>query len=165
MTQRRLKPTLQAAFIPFLLIGPVCAAAASQNAAPCSEQDAARGRPQLHIVVSGARREAGNITYTLYGQDSGVFLKPHGALAVVRVMLSGTTTEACLSVTAPGAYAAAVYHDENNNHHFDKNFLGLPAEGYGFSNDAPTLFGPPSFKSVQLMVHPGDNRISIHLRY
>ena len=80
-------------------------------------------------------------------------------------MLSGPSTEACFKVGAPGIYAVAVYHDENDNHHFDKNFLGLPAEGYGFSNDAPTLFGPPAFDAARLVVRPGDNPIRIRLRY
>lgn len=62
-------------------------------------------------------------------------------------------------------YAVAIYHDENSNHHFDRNFLGLPAEGYGFSRNAVPLFAPPRFDAVKIAVHPGANRIAIRLRY
>ena len=148
-----------------LLVSAPCVAAFGQTATPCGEGAAADGKPHLHIIVSGARVVTGNITFTLYGGVSALFLKPRGSIALTRVMLHGTTAEACFSVAAPGPYAVAAYHDENNNHHFDKNFLGLPAEGYGFSNDAPTLFGPPSFAAARLNVSSGENRITIRLRY
>ncbi len=39
----------------------------------------------------------------------------------------------------PGRYALAVIHDENMNGKLDANWLGVPKEGYGFSNDAKGL--------------------------
>lgn len=46
----------------------------------------------------------------------------------------------------PAKYAVRYFHDENSNGKLDKNFLGIPSEGYGFSNNVKGLFGPPSFK-------------------
>lgn len=44
-------------------------------------------------------------------------------------------------------YAVAVFHDENDNGKLDKNFLGIPKEGYGFSNaDNKTGFENASFQ-------------------
>ncbi|MFC7554920.1 DUF2141 domain-containing protein [Pseudoroseomonas wenyumeiae] len=65
----------------------------------------------------------------------------------------------------PGIYAVAVYHDENNDHDFNRTLLGMPAEGYGFSNDAPTVIGLPSFESVRFQVGPEGARVPIRLRY
>jgi uncharacterized protein (DUF2141 family) len=31
----------------------------------------------------------------------------------------------------------------------DRNAVGMPIEGYGFSNDAPTKFAAPSFDAVR----------------
>ena len=141
------------------------AEAFGQSAKPCAVRDASAVASRLHIVVSGVRRAAGNVTFTLYGENPALFLKPHGSIALTRTAVSSSVVEGCFAVTLPGDYAVAVYHDENDNHHFDKNFLGLPAEGYGFSNDAPTFLGPPSFAAARIGVHPGDNRILIRLRY
>ena len=47
-----------------------------------------------------------------------------------------------------GEYAIASYHDENGNGKLDTNALGLPEEGYGFSNDARGMFGPPKFSEA-----------------
>ncbi len=35
----------------------------------------------------------------------------------------------------PGTYAASALHDENRNGQIDKNFLGVPTEGYGVTNN------------------------------
>jgi len=61
----------------------------------------------------------------------------------------GTTT-GCIFIPKPGVYVVALYHDENDNHKFDRSGIGLPVEGYGFSNNPPTLLGLPSFRSVRL---------------
>ncbi|MFN3640630.1 MAG: DUF2141 domain-containing protein [Flavobacterium sp.] len=44
-----------------------------------------------------------------------------------------------------GKYAIAVYQDINKNGILDRNWLGIPSEPYGFSNNPSTIFGPPSF--------------------
>ena len=65
----------------------------------------------------------------------------------------------------PGVYAVQVFHDENDNRELDRNFLGLPAEGMGFSNDAPMRFGPPSFKDAAIEIDEGGAATRVRLRY
>lgn len=48
----------------------------------------------------------------------------------------------------PGKYAFKYFHDENKNENLDCNWLGIPTEGFGFSNNAKGIFGPPSFKKT-----------------
>jgi len=43
--------------------------------------------------------------------------------------------------------------------------IGLPAECYGFSNDAPAIFGLPSFRSVRLAVPHDGFQTNVRLRY
>jgi uncharacterized protein (DUF2141 family) len=50
---------------------------------------------------------------------------------------------------APGTYAVSVYHDENSNDKLDTNFLGIPREGVGASNNARGHMGPPKFDSAK----------------
>ena len=65
----------------------------------------------------------------------------------------------------PGIYAVAVLHDENENDEMDFNFLGMPLEGYGFSNDAAAMFGPPSFEAAAFKLSPRASYIPIKIRY
>lgn len=137
---------------------------AGQTALACDASAVTASWPRIHVVVTGIRKVAGNVTLTLYGEQPAAFLAHKGSIAIVRVPVTGPAAQACLAVSSPGLYALAVYHDENDNHHFDRTMLGLPAEDYGFSNDAPTLFGPPSFKAARFTVAAGGAQIAIRLR-
>ena len=51
-----------------------------------------------------------------------------------------------------GIYAIGIFVDTNNNNKMDRNFLGIPKEQYGFSNNAKGSFGPPSFKDASFEI-------------
>ena len=40
------------------------------------------------------------------------------------------------------------YINANENEKLETNFIGIPEEEYGFSNNARGTFGPPSFESA-----------------
>jgi uncharacterized protein (DUF2141 family) len=50
-----------------------------------------------------------------------------------------------------GEYAIKVYHDEDDDGEMDTNFLGVPSEDYGFSNDATGTFGPASWEDAKFL--------------
>lgn len=66
---------------------------------------------------------------------------------------------------SPGTYAIAVYHDENRNDDFDTNFIGLPLEGYAFSNGASVFLGPPSFDAARFVLSAPSMAITIPMTY
>lgn len=147
-----------------VLAAALCLAGAS---APAFSQDCT-GRPsttRLIVTVSNVRSAQGLIAVTLYADDSRRFLARRGSLYVGRVPARAGVTRMCIFVPAPGTYGLAVYHDADANRRFNRNAIGLPAEGYGFSNDAPTLFGLPSFRSVRLAVPRDGFQTSVRLRY
>jgi len=49
-----------------------------------------------------------------------------------------------------GTYGIAAFHDKDNDDKFDR-FLGIPTEPGCFSNDAPAIFGPPSFNKARFI--------------
>lgn len=62
-----------------------------------------------------------------------------------------------------GEYGICVFHDENANEDLDRNFMGLPREPFGFSNDRGR-FGPPSFKRASFTVGEQPVEVPIALR-
>lgn len=62
------------------------------------------------------------------------------------------------------SYAIQYFHDENANNILDKNFIGIPKEGCGFSNDAFGKFGPKKF-SEWLFQLKGDMEIEMKTFY
>ncbi|MGY8771950.1 MAG: DUF2141 domain-containing protein [Gammaproteobacteria bacterium] len=51
-----------------------------------------------------------------------------------------------------GEYAIALFIDLNGNKKIDKNFLGIPKEQYGFSNNAMGKLSAPTFVQAQFTV-------------
>jgi uncharacterized protein (DUF2141 family) len=56
----------------------------------------------------------------------------------------------------PGKYAFKYFHDENGDEKINTNFMGIPKEGYGFSNNAKGTFGPPSFNKMVFEIIKSD---------
>jgi uncharacterized protein (DUF2141 family) len=51
-----------------------------------------------------------------------------------------------------GDYAVAILHDRNDNKKMDYNFLGIPIEGYGFSNNIKAILSAPSFEQAKVAI-------------
>ena len=120
---------------------------------------------RLYVDVPNVREAAGRITATLYGDDKKRFLVKNGSLYVARFVAKRPVTKICLYIPAPGHYAVAVYHDANSNSRMDRKPIGIPEEGFGFSNNSSTLFGPPSFTAARFLVKGDGGRITIRMKY
>jgi uncharacterized protein (DUF2141 family) len=145
-----------------LSILPFAAAARAEAPAGCV------GKPSntwITIVAEGMRNGNGLLAITPYPDVPSRFLVRHGSLGVERVPAAAGTTRACLFLPKPGVYAIALYHDENADRHLDRTGIGLPAEGYGFSNNPATLAGLPSFRSVRLNVPRTGLTTRIQMKY
>jgi uncharacterized protein (DUF2141 family) len=62
----------------------------------------------------------------------------------------------------PGSYAVMIMHDENSNGKLDSNIIGIPKEGYGFSNN-PRVMRQPTFDETKFEVKEGENKIVISI--
>jgi uncharacterized protein (DUF2141 family) len=65
----------------------------------------------------------------------------------------------------PGEYAVVAMHDENDNGKMDYNFLGIPVEGYGFSNNPRVLLKAPVFEAAKFRYDGGVLEVPISLHY
>lgn len=137
-------------------------AAAPAVAAECAGEPSAT---KLTVQVSGLRSAKGLMAVTLYPDEPKRFLAPKGKLLRDRPASKAPVTTACFFLPRPGFYAIAVYHDENGDKDFNRTIVGMPAEGFGFSNNPSTKTGLPSFKSVRFEAGPGETDLKITLRY
>lgn len=133
--------------------------AASARAESCD------GEARLSVRVENLRSARGEVVLELYPDDQRRFLAHLGRVTRVRVKAQQPATEACLQAPGPGRYAVVIYHDENNDEVFNRSKIGLPTEGFGFSNNVRPLLGAPSLKSVLIDVPAGDTAIGVRLRY
>lgn len=129
------------------------------------ECEGSPSRTRLHVQVTNVRAAQGQVAVTVYPDDSRRFMAPRGKLARVRAKAAAPTTNVCFNLPKAGTYAIAVYHDANADQDFNRNRLGRPTEGFGFSNDAPATTGIPPFRTVRFPVSEGENRITVRMRY
>ncbi len=118
----------------------------------------------LAITLTGIRSTDGRVMVAVYDRPDA-FMKTGGDVAALSLAARADEMTVVLVDVAPGAYAVSAYHDENGNGELDTNLVGMPTEGYGFSNDAAGSFGPPAFDAAAVTVTAGKAAASVTLRY
>ena len=121
---------------------------------------------QLAVEISGINEPQGQVCLNLFDSGNGF---PSDRDQALQTQCIETTEELSLEAIfedlAPGSYAVSVYHDANSNSEFDRNFVGMPAEGFGFSRNPDALTGPPEFGEAVVLVAGSEMRIEIELSY
>ncbi|MEJ0054323.1 MAG: DUF2141 domain-containing protein [Bacteroidota bacterium] len=115
----------------------------------------------LTVVVRNVKDAQGQVRVALFNNEKD-FMK---------LRLDGKITEAqkgevriVFENVPQGEYAISVMHDENQNDKLDSNLVGIPKEGFGFSNDVMGMFGPPSFEKARF-AFPVSEPVIINLKY
>lgn len=104
---------------------------------------AAEGEAEIVATASGLRSTSGVVRFALYAREGEWLSRDTVASCVARV--HGDDARCSLGEHPAGTYAIAVLHDEDGDGDMDRDFIGIPQEGYGFSSGARPGFGPPSF--------------------
>ncbi|MBO3700307.1 DUF2141 domain-containing protein [Roseivirga sp. E12] len=112
----------------------------------------------LQVKITGIKKVKGKIGLCLI-TDKNEFMSDCSYYREYEV--TGITMEVELPNLEANQYAVTVYHDGNSNDKLDTNFLGIPKERYGFSNNPSTRFGPPSFKKCLFRL---DSNMKVDLR-
>lgn len=136
-------------------------AGGAQAAGPCEGQPSG---VKLNIEVTGAKPARGTLAITVY-DSAKRWLAPGQKLLRLRPRVSGGGATACFWLPKTGTYGVAVYHDANGDKDFNRTLTGLPAEGFGFSNNVAPRFALPKFEQARFAVAKGETSQRIALRY
>ncbi len=134
-----------AALVTVLMFANLSAAAFAQS--PC---------PGIHVKILNIRNSTGTVACALFESPAGFpneFLASATNVMIIKIRKAQARCD--FEDIPPGTYAMAVVHDENMNGKLDTNWMGVPKEGYGFSNNAKALLGAPSFSAASF---PYDGR-------
>ncbi len=127
----------------FLLTTGIAILIGGINAAP---QQAASGT--LSVVIGGLSSDRGVVRIALSPSEENYYDYPNPLIGVSAPIKGGIARWDFQDLPF-GDYAIKVFHDENGDGELDTNFLGIPVEDYGFSNNASGLFGPPSWEAAR----------------
>jgi uncharacterized protein (DUF2141 family) len=120
---------------------------------------------QIHIEIVGLRNGKGQVMCSLFSSAEEFPKKTDNAIARTTSVISGRHGVCDFPGIAPGTYAISVVHDENSNGKLDTNFMGIPREGVGASNDARGHLGPPKFDAASFRYPGGRLELKITIHY
>lgn len=122
--------------------------------------------PGINVKVQGIRNSTGTVDCALFESPEGfpsAFLK-HATNIVIRKIRDMDARCDFLNIP-PGTYALAVIHDEDMDGELDTNWMGIPKEGYGFSNNAEASLSAPSFDAASFRYDGQNLDLTIRLNY
>jgi uncharacterized protein (DUF2141 family) len=114
---------------------------------PMAHHARAQAGQPLTFVITGLRTNTGTVRGGIYS-SADVWTDVGGQIAVCTSRVAGGTSRCTLTTPGPGRFAFAFYHDADDDHQLDRDMVGIPQEGYGFSNNARPGMGAPSFESA-----------------
>jgi 4,4'-diapolycopenoate synthase len=130
--------------------------------APLPSQPTAK--THLKIDIQLGQQAHGELGYLIFDSASGFPGDRQKALRQGFIPISAGTQQAHIDIDMPpGTYAVSVYDDLNGNHKLDHNFLGIPREPVGVSNNPKARMGPPQFNDCSFQLGAAPQTITITL--
>jgi uncharacterized protein (DUF2141 family) len=119
---------------------------------------------RLTVSVGGVRNDNGTVRCGLYSSPDG-FREPGREMRGAVAHIKDGHANCVFSGVPAGTYAVAVFHAEHNETQMETGFFGKPKQGYGFSNNPSSTFGPPSFNSAAFAYSGGALQLPVQLSY
>lgn len=136
---------------------------------------------QLQVQISGLNQPQGQVCLSLFDSSAGFPSNRDEAVETQCVSVPDPSVPgpvvpepsvpepspllAVFEGLAPGSYAVSVFHDANGDGEFNRNFVGMPTEGFGFSRNPDVRTGPPKFGDAVVLVAGTEPKIEIVLGY
>lgn len=130
----------------------------SINIGFCSDKNESH---KLSIHVKNIKAHKGSIFIAVYNNTDN-YMKDRVYEQIKPVTDIGSLN---IEMNMPyGNYAITIFHDVNSNEDLDANFIGIPKEPYGFSNNAKGSFGPPDYDASKFEFRSEGQEIEIELK-
>lgn len=119
----------------------------------------------LTAEVGGLRNRNGQLCFSIFSNGQGFPTNGDNAVQNKCVKITSAPMKVTFKSLSSGNYAIAVLHDENNDRQANRNFLGLPTEGFGFSRNPMIVASPPKFDDAAVSVAGQNTTTQIQLKY
>ena len=117
---------------------------------------------ELTVTITDIREAQGSLMVAVVNSDAG-WNNQEKPVAAQKVAAGKGEMMLKFADLPAGRYAVQVMHDQNDNGKLDTNFLGIPSEGYGFSNN-PNVMRRAHFDEARFEMGPQNTSITIRLR-
>jgi uncharacterized protein (DUF2141 family) len=128
----------------------------------CQSIDSTDGYGKLTVIVSGFSNNEGDCWFAV--DNSKEVYEREDTVWIGKILpIENKQVVVVIDSLDYGEYAVRVFHDENRNGKLDSNFLGIPTEDYGYSNNVSGWFGPPSWERAKFIFDKTEMTIEINI--
>ena len=103
----------------------------------------------LTVNIAGINSDKGSLLVGIYKTEKSFLKKPFKS-DIIKIINKKSTV--IFKNIPKGTYAVSFVHDENDNKKMDTNFIGIPKEDFGCSNNATGFMGPPKYKDAKFQL-------------
>ncbi len=119
--------------------------------------------PKMHVIISGIATNAGSVRVAIYDRAEN-FLQTK-KYTYTKSLAAGNNASVQLDFDIPnGDYAVTAYHDINDDHHLDQNYMGIPTEPYALSNNVSVKWRRPTFNETKISFIQQEQTIYLQLK-
>lgn len=117
----------------------------------------ALGITAVRVVATGIKTDQGKVCVWVYDKKDDWLSDRYRTQKCVAVAGNRQGDRLTLELELPaGEYALSVFQDENDDGKLQSNFLGIPKEPAGLSNNVRPRFGPPKYRDATFKLAPGE---------
>jgi len=121
---------------------------------------------KIVVRVTALRNSKGSVRCSLYNSGDGFPQSQKHIVGRARAVPSDKSATCTFARPARGQkFAVVIHHDENDDGAFQRNVLGIPLEGYGFSRNVRPVLSAPSFEACQFLFAGGHSSLDVTTRY
>jgi uncharacterized protein (DUF2141 family) len=113
-------------------------------------------KAQISLNVFGIKEAVGQICFAVY-QSEEDYKESENQFMAECIPVDSINFQYVIKDVPFGTYVISLFHDEDENEELNTNWIGMPREPFGFSNDAKGRMGPPKFEDASFIVE--DDRI------
>ncbi len=122
-------------------------------------------RGDIDVTVTGISNQKGEIMVALFDSPEGFPQNPGKAIKLGKSPAQKGDIVVHLKDVPPGKYAIALFHDTNGDAILNTNFLGIPKEGYGVSNNIKNKLSAPKFQQAIFAHGMDQSALTISINY
>ncbi len=122
------------------------------------------GQGEIKVRVTEVSKKKGEVMLALFASPKGFPYETSYAIQKIKGNAVNGVIELNFSDIRRGTYAIALFHDTNGDGKLNTNFMGIPKEGYGVSNNTYNTFSAPGYKESSF-THNDHTELTIQMKY
>ncbi|MGH1396030.1 MAG: DUF2141 domain-containing protein [Trichormus sp.] len=120
---------------------------------------------KLTVEIDGLKNQKGQICVNLFASSQGFPSDRQRVVSNQCSKISTSPVQFTFENLKAGSYAVAVIHDQNSDRTLNRNNLGMPIEGFGFSRNPEVRTKAPKFSEAAFVLAGPNTNIQIQLKY